>query len=303
MQKEVLVEIKPNETAFLLPLEGSTDDQAKFSSMEYLQEKKVAGKRVSLAQRKYKTGRKAWNYKWITTEVVVIVDRAPVSREWTPNSNTGTSGGDQSFIVESSNSIVFRVGASITARIKEEDTALFLYTYAGKDLGTIMDTNVRNRASDLLATEFGKYDLDGCREGKGEVFAATRNASMTEFAEFGLTISQFGLVGGLNYENTNIQTKIDEEFEAQNQIKINQYHYDANQIDRKDKRKTADNQLYIAQKYAQALKAEKQKTELEIRQTYADAFKISAEKGNNVVPNNIVPEGSNFLYNPDLSGK
>ena len=45
--EEIYVEIQPNETAFLIPLEeGTQDNQMKFESAEYLETMKVAAKRV-----------------------------------------------------------------------------------------------------------------------------------------------------------------------------------------------------------------------------------------------------------------
>jgi len=300
IKKEVLIEIKPNESAYVIPLEGDTGEQAKFQSIEYLESVKIATKRISLPQRKLKKGRGSWNFRWIPTAVVVKVDRAPISREWTEENETGTQARNQSIMVETSNSIGFGLGVSITAMIKEENTSKFLYLYSGKQLTDIIDTNVRNRASDLLAQEFGRLDLDECRLKKGDIFTKVKAILQEEFIEFGITITQFGLIGGLVYDNEEIQAKIDQEFTAKNMVKINEYDFEANEIKRKDARKQAENELYVAQKYAQALKANEQKTLLAIQQTYADAFKIAAEKGNAVVPSNIVPEGSNFLYTPNL---
>ena len=167
------------------------------------------------------------------------------------------------------------------------------------EAGAIMDTNVRNRASDLLTVGFGKRTLDQCREEKGEVYNKARVVLVEEFAEFGITISQFGLAGGLTYD-PEIQNKIDEEFKTKNQKKINQNKYEANEITRKDELAEANNRLAIAKKYAQALEAEEQKTMLEVQLTLANAMKISAGKGQKIVPD-MVTDGSKFLFQPKLS--
>ena len=82
---EQAVEVKNNETAFVVPLEGdSKSKQAQFMSIEYLEKAKVATKRIVIPQRKRSLGRAWFDYEWIPLARVIVVDRSPVTRSgWT----------------------------------------------------------------------------------------------------------------------------------------------------------------------------------------------------------------------------
>ena len=61
---EELLEIKPNETSFLIKLEGDTKTgQAKFMSEEFLEQNKVATKRISFPHRKHSTGNSSYDFE------------------------------------------------------------------------------------------------------------------------------------------------------------------------------------------------------------------------------------------------
>ena len=83
--KPDVVVIEPNETAFVIPLEGaSKSNQASFDSIEFLNEAKVATKRIEVAKRWLKTGRLPASGEYIPTARVITVSRTPVTREWKP---------------------------------------------------------------------------------------------------------------------------------------------------------------------------------------------------------------------------
>src|SRR5438067_4196997 len=81
--KPEYTEIDTSETGFLIPLEGDTAGQAKFASQQYLEEKKVAAKRVQITHRWNQTGRLPNDGSWIPTVRLVKVKRSPITREWT----------------------------------------------------------------------------------------------------------------------------------------------------------------------------------------------------------------------------
>lgn len=215
-KKELLVEIKPNETAFIVPLEGkSKSGQAEFMSLNYLEENKVATKRVNLPQRFQQTGRQHWYGKWIPTAKIITVNRVPVTREWTADSDRGTSTKNEAIEVESKDSIGFNVGVNITALIKEEDAARFLYNYAGVPLDNIIDLNIRGKVSSVLSREFGSRLLSKCKSDKKAISEVLLKEVKAEFAPMGITITNIGLVGGLTYENVEIQRAINAAYEAE----------------------------------------------------------------------------------------
>lgn len=208
-------EIKNNETAFVIPLEGETSKQKKFKSAEYLASKQVATKRIRVPHRFNQTGRRGWNGEWIATVKVLRVDRAPVTRQWTADTSTGTSRSDEAIWVESQDSVTFSIGFSCTSYIEEEYAALFLYKYTSCNLATVMDTEIRARIQSIAAEKCGEYDLDALRGKKSEVVKAVREDVIPFFAERGITVTTIGMFGGFTYKNPDIQTAIDEVFRSQ----------------------------------------------------------------------------------------
>ncbi len=70
------------ENVFVFPLEGDTGKQAKFQSQEFLQQAKVASKRIQITRRWVQEGRFGKVGRYIPTVAVVKVNRTPVTREW-----------------------------------------------------------------------------------------------------------------------------------------------------------------------------------------------------------------------------
>lgn len=207
--------IKANETGFVIPLEGETSKQKKFKSSEYLESKQVAEKRIRIPHRFSQTGRRGWNGEWIPTIKVLKVDRAPVTRQWTADTGTGTSRADEAIWVESQDSVTFSIGFSCTSYIEEENAALFLYKYTSCNLAEVMDTEIRARIQSIAAEKCGEYDLDDLRSKKSEVVKTVRDDVIPFFARRGITVTTIGMFGGFTYKNPDIQAAIDEVFRSQ----------------------------------------------------------------------------------------
>src|SRR5579883_2361401 len=77
------VEVDSSESAFLIPLEGDTTNQAAFQSVKFLEEKKIATKRVQITHRWQQMGYLPNWGKYVATVRLVKVDRRPITREWT----------------------------------------------------------------------------------------------------------------------------------------------------------------------------------------------------------------------------
>ncbi len=213
------VEIDTSETGFLIPLEGDTDNQMAFESERYLQDRKVATKRVQIPHRWVQTGRMYWSGQWMDMVRLVKVDRSPVTRQWTADTASGTSSNNEAIWIESNDSVGFSVGFDCTAHIAEEDTARFLYMYRSKSLAEMMDTEARARVQSVAAEVAARYDLDELRSRKQEIIDAVRQDVIPFFADRGITITTMGMFGGFTYQNPKIQEAIDETFVAQ-QLKV-----------------------------------------------------------------------------------
>ena len=117
------VEIDTSESAFLIPLEGDTTNQAAFQSVKFLEEKKVAAKRIQITHRWNQTGYWSISGHWLPAVKLIKVDRRPVTREWTRTAKTGTSSKDEAIHAETKDSINFSTGICCTAYIPEEMAA------------------------------------------------------------------------------------------------------------------------------------------------------------------------------------
>lgn len=225
--KPAFKEIDTSETGFLISLEGDTGNQQSFDSESYLEQRKVAAKRVQIPHRWVQKGRLWFDGEWIDTVRLVMVDRSPVTREWTAESTSGTSDRNEAIWIESKDSVGFSVGFNCTAFIEEKNTARFLYMYRSKSLSQMMDTEIRARIQAKAAEVAAKYDLDELRSYKQEIIDAVREDVVSFFAQRGITITTIGMFGGFTYQNPEIQQAIDKTFVAQQLKVVNQAKLDA----------------------------------------------------------------------------
>ena len=297
-KEELMVDIESNETAFLVPLEGANkDSQGTFMSIDYLNNSKIASKRIILPQREVSTGRMYYSYKWIPTMRVIKVDRTPVTREWTSHPVAGTTAIDDIIMVESEDSIGFKVGINITCNVKEEDASKFLYYYPGKNLGLVMDTNVRGAVASFLSKEFGTRPLERCKREKGAISTNLMLYLADSFADRGVTISTVGIVGGLSYENPEIQTAINNAYVAEMKVKEKEQNKLAqdqvNQMNVAMAKAEAD----AAIQFGKAIEERTKQVTLEIAKMKAEAGLVSAQKWDGKLPSQILPANSPLLFN------
>jgi hypothetical protein len=286
---EEVREIKPNETAFLIQLEGNANQQ-KMPSEQYLQQNMVAAKRVSIPHRELVTGRGPGEYTWIPTARLIVVDRSPITREWT---SLGANATLQTAMigVESSESIGWHMGVTVTASIPEDMAAKFLYNFGGKPLNQVADENIRDYVQSQLSTEFGEHPLDYDTSHKKEVFAAAEDATKKFFGARGIEIDNLGYTEGMIYDNDKIQDSIDNNYKSEMSITAAQN--EAKAQDARNAMKvamaTADRQA--AEQFAQAQAAGTAKYDMETRRMYAQAALNISEKWHGGVPQSITEMG------------
>jgi hypothetical protein len=305
---EMPVDIEPDETAFMVKLEGDTlSGQAKFESVEFLEERKVSTKRVILPQRDRSTGRMYWSYEWIPTARVIKISRKPVQREWTDDTDSGTSNTYQKLHVESLDSVGFGVGATIMARVDAQNAATFVYYFNGQQLETIIDGPVRGYALSLLSEAFGQMNLEACKKDKTRVFNETRKALISKFTTMGITIDFFGASEGLTYDNAKIQAAIDDQVVSEAGIVAQQNKKLANDKRREDQEADAALEVLIATQKALAaekLVAAKDAMSFEVelfeRRQKALALPILAKNFNGI---KILPSNSPILMEIGLGSK
>jgi len=280
-----VIEIKPNETAFLIQMDGNSKTQKAFMSEEYLSENKVASKRVVIPYVGVPGG--GFTQKVLAAKLITV-DRTPVTREWTRSDKTGTSASNQAISVESRESIDFTVGVVMTASIPEQTAAKFLYHYAGTPLSTIADTNIRGFVQAALSREFGARDLDAARKEKALIFVKVYEETKAAFTAKGISIDNLGYSEGMTYADPAIQKSINETFEASMAVqKAEQKVREAFQL------------RLAAEEFVKAKEASIAKIDLDIRQLQAQAQMESVRKWDGRLPANIVPQGSGLLFGLD----
>lgn len=284
--KPEYIEIKPNQTAFVIPLEGKTSNQGKFESEEFLKKAQVAAKRIQIPHKWVKTGRLPGSGKYVDTVRVIVVDRYPETREWKVENKQG-------FVGESKDSIKFEVGISATAQILEEDTARFLYQYSGKELSQVMDSEIRNRIGTVLLEKYSTMTIDQIRQSKKEVIEYVRSQVEPYFKERGITLSNIGYIGDLKYLQADIQEAINKKFKAEQE-------YAAQQILNKNEIEKAK-----AEKQANAIRKEAMKEILEMKQLEIQEKAIEAWKNGADMPDTLIINGDskgNLLFNIPIGG-
>jgi hypothetical protein len=215
-QKPIYEEVLPNEIAFLVPLEGDASKQGSLASSSFLEESLVLSKRVQIPTRWNQTGRMLSIGEWIPTHRLIKLNMAPITREWTPDTTTGTASTNQGFEAESSESIGFVTGITCTAQIGSQSNAIkFLSVYYGMTIDQILDTEVRNRVATLLVELYAKMTIEEIRNSKDKVIAEVRNNIIPYFESKGLTISTLGYKEALTYTSPEIQKAIDAKYVAE----------------------------------------------------------------------------------------
>lgn len=285
---EQAVEVKNNETAFVVPLEGDTKaKQAQFMSIDYLEKAKVATKRIMIPLRKRSTGRAWFDYEWIPLARVIVVDRSPVTREWLEKAGIK---------VESLDSVGFTVGVNCTGMIREEDAAKFLYYYPGNSLSDVMNKNVKGFIQNVLAREFGSRNLSKCQLEKKDIVLGLSKELTTHFAQYGITISSVGIADGMSYDNAEVQKTIDAVFVNETRVKQAEQEREAQKIINEKDLSIAQNERLKAEEFAKAAEAQTKMVELKIRQMEAEAKLESAKRWDGKAPGGVVPANSPFLF-------
>lgn len=255
------VEIGANESAFMIAMTGANKtNQAKFGSIEYLDENKVAAKRVQIPHVKADNTSTFKDY-YVSTHRVFILDRTPYTRDWNNATDKGTSSKKEGFRFESADSFPIETAVTASAMVKEEDAAKFFYyfgsasvpangnpeavfasTARGRSLAEVMDTVVHSRVQVLLAREFGKRELIDAMHHKAEIMDVVESTLKKEFAAQGITITNVGFSADLTYDQK-IQAALDNAFVAKMKLANKDAYNVSLDLDKRD----AENSVIRAQ--------------------------------------------------------
>lgn len=211
----ILKDISPSQTAFLVPLIGDTTQQAKFDSEGNLNKLKVASKQIEIPQRWLQTGRMQNTGEWIPSAQLIVLERKPVSREWTKDQGTGTSNNNQSFQAETRDSNTFTAEMTCNAQIDEDQAVKFLYRFNTKSLDEVLDQDVRHMIASRFSEECAKYNADQFLVHKQDIMTSVRSAVIPFFKDRGINITVLGMIGDIKWANEKIQAALDDKFTAE----------------------------------------------------------------------------------------
>lgn len=216
-------EINSHEEAFLIPYQGDAAQQAAANNEEFLKKNLVFAKQVRIPQQWIATGRE-WlgpNGAWHDAATLIVVDIAPVTREWTADKNSGTGGKDEAIWVMTADSIEFSTGWTTTAKIDDRDMAVkFLHNYRNGSLATIMDTEIRAKLQAEFGLEVTDLPMNTLRSNATPYLLKVMKSVKDFFLPKGINITNLGITGGFVYKNPSISDKMVAVFNAETEKDI-----------------------------------------------------------------------------------
>jgi regulator of protease activity HflC (stomatin/prohibitin superfamily) len=210
--------ISPNEEAFLLPLTDDVKRQTSTNNEEYLKQNLVYTKQVRIPQQWVPKGYEylAPNGKWQNAAILVKVDKSPVTREWTADSNSGTSNKNEAIWVMTSDQVEFSTGWTCTARIASRDDAVrFLHNYPNGSLKDVLDTEVRGKLQATFGLEVTDQPMTKLRQEATPHILRTTKEVCDFFKDRGVTITNLGITGGFIYKDKSIMDTMVRVFNAE----------------------------------------------------------------------------------------
>ncbi|HUQ69191.1 MAG TPA: hypothetical protein VM165_06700 [Planctomycetaceae bacterium] len=300
----VLEVIKPNETAFLLPLLGDPKNQAAINSEEYLRANLVQMQQVRIPQQWVQKGYQyvAYNGAWRDAAVLIRVDRSPVTRVWTADKNTGTSNRDEAIWVMTSDQVEFSTGWTCTAFIPDHDSAVkFLYYYPNGTIADVMDREVRARLQAAFGIAVTDRPMQELRTGATPVIQGVMKDVTAFFAERGVVITNLGIEGGFIYRDPSIMKTLVEVFNAEQQKNKEQALLDAQTITNKrvlaERQSEADGIKLVSDAKQYEAEQAKENLELYVKLKQLEIEKERAAKWDGRYPVYYMASGSS---SPDL---
>jgi hypothetical protein len=302
----LLQTVEPNETAWLIPLDGSSGDgQVKFDSVGFLNTKKIAQKRITISQTWRRLGY-SWQWyagEYIPTARLIKVDRRLITREWVDREDSKQ---DEGIPVNTRDNIGLSVGLTITMSISEEDASTYLYYHGQRALSEVADQNVKSYAVAELNRQISALNLLDFQNNQTQIYADLFKQTAATFKEKGITIDFLGNAKGWKFVNDEIQRSINASFIAQQDNKTAKMEQEAQQtrnatlqLNKRNENEmkvlTAQAEVDAANKLAQDKEAASFQNDLIVKLNVSKAQLTMAEKWDGKLPANILPEGSSLL--------
>ena len=227
--------ILPNELAFFIPDVGANrDTQAKFGSLDYLEQNKVAAKRFIIPHAKFAGSGSLWSDFYVPTGRLIVVDRTPYNREWVAARDRGTSTRNEFFPCQSQEGLNITAEVAIATSVSEENAARFLYwfgvkppqgdrsnpaviftsVYYGKSLAEVMDSVGRGKVQALVCHEIGARSFDTVNKEVNAIMDTVEKNAGAFFAAKGITLDYIGWAGTLAFDK-DVQQAVNDRYTAE----------------------------------------------------------------------------------------
>lgn len=206
----------PNDMyAIMVPAAGDTTQQGQLQVFEDQRDKLVSGKRILNPYEMVNLG-PGVSQKRLKFNIYQV-SRNPVSRTWASTTKYNSDGtfayvknGDMDGVAtETKGSAGIMLGFNITYYVADPVTFLFRKK-SNADLIAFGDQTIRNSLVKIAGEEVAKFEDAELTINK---VSLTKNiqARMNEFyqKEYGITIAEIGLVGGVQFDNPLVQKNID----------------------------------------------------------------------------------------------
>ena len=209
------------------------------------------------------------------------------------------------FKVETAASQGITIPMSYTVRIKPEDAALYLSYYKAVDFQSVIDTQINRFFAQEAGKAFHTVEYKDVAKMRDVILADAVEKTKEHFKEQGITIDQLAIVDGLVYDDTTLQSNIDEQAKVQAQIVLAHQKADLIEAQRQNKIKEANIEADVARAKASTLdieiKRKKADQEIEntkiIAQAQADAIKQGkyAPVPNTLIVQDLKALGGNYV--------
>lgn len=287
-------EVDTYETAFLIPLlaDGETE-AAQMNGADYYRSKEVNSKLIQIPHEWVQTGRFRNDGYYRDTIKVVKVSLRPVSGTWDLNS-------PKVIRVETIGSQGIRVPLSYTAKILPENAAVFLSNYPSKALEEVLDNEFNRYTADVLGKAFHKVAYEDVARLRDTILEEAYQNIVAHFEKQGITIVQMGIIDGLVYDDTSLQSNIDEQAKIESAKIIAEKKRQLLEAERKNAEYEAQTQVNVTRITAETWKIEQDKLD---RAQQRENEKIIAKAQADAIKNGKFPLSNvtTFIATPELS--
>jgi hypothetical protein len=250
--KAEAVGIPPNSTAFWIPDQGNTAaNQVQTDDAAFYNANKVPGKIFIVPHHVFQNsgGVHLWDADYYVPDgKLILVDRTPITREWTSGNGTGTSATNQGFQCQSNDGLNISAAVSIAVSIKPSDAATYLYyfgtdsiapnpndsymsanpnadpandpevifasVYHAKSLANVMDTVGHGLVEAAVCQAIGANDLKTDNQNYNQIMTQVQTAANNYLSQRGITIDYIGWAGTFGFDQ-DVQQAINNAFTAQ----------------------------------------------------------------------------------------